>query len=222
MKEQKDDVTGDASFYYRAKRFTQVDQEETTVFNNSQTETIKNGRELNITSGGDVVNIEGDRKTEIKGKESHHVTDKITEEYKNGQETIIDGGLKVFVRTGDWTQKVERGSITIESPDEINIVSSKAINMKAPKAKIGKIDHTCSATGASESFTGNSFSITGASESITGMNAFNNCVTISNTFLSIGNTFFSLSKDAVALKKREADIKQSSLSSIQSQVTTFL
>ncbi|EGI3917516.1 type VI secretion system tip protein VgrG [Escherichia coli] len=221
MKEQKDDVTGDASFYYRAKRFTQVDQEETTVFNNSQTETIKNGRELNITSGGDVVNIEGDRKTEIKGKESHHVTDKITEEYKNGQETIIDGGLKVFVRTGDWTQKVENGSITIESPDVINIVSSKAINIKAPKAKIGKIDHTCSATGASESFTGNSFSITGASESITGMNASNTCVTISNTILSIGNTCFSLSRDAISLKKREADIKQSSLTMLQAEVVTI-
>ncbi|MDF7680753.1 phage baseplate assembly protein V [Enterobacteriaceae bacterium ESL0689] len=53
LKEQQDDVTGDGIFYYRAKRATQVDQEETSVFNNSQTETIKNGREINITSGGD-------------------------------------------------------------------------------------------------------------------------------------------------------------------------
>ena len=61
LKEQKDDVTGDASFYYRAKGTTTVEQDEITTFNNSQTETIKNGRTLNIISGGDNVTIKDGR-----------------------------------------------------------------------------------------------------------------------------------------------------------------
>ncbi|WP_405055560.1 type VI secretion system Vgr family protein [Kosakonia oryzae] len=92
LKEQKDDVTGDGTFYYRAKRTTTVDDAETTTFNNGQTETIKNGRTLDITSGGDTVTIKGGRTTNIEGTELHHVTDKLTEKYDSGQETTIAAG----------------------------------------------------------------------------------------------------------------------------------
>ncbi len=79
LKEQKDDVTGDASFYYRAKGTTTVEQDEIMTFNNSQTETIKNGRTLNIISGGDNVTIKDGRESKIDGVELHHVTKKLTE-----------------------------------------------------------------------------------------------------------------------------------------------
>ncbi|EAA0892401.1 type VI secretion system tip protein VgrG [Salmonella enterica] len=231
MKEQKDDVTGDGSFYYRAKRFTQVDQEETTVFNNSQIETIKNGRKLNIISGGDSVNIKDGRDTKIEGTELHHVTDKITEKYENGQETVvfasgkketIDGGLNVLVNTGNWTQTVQGGSITIFSPQEINIISSMAINMKAPKTKFEPKLHNLSVTALNESFTGNSFSMTGASESFTIMSLSRTGVSLSHSNVSISYNTFGYSKNAMELKQIKTDIKSGDLSLSSKKLTSFL
>ena len=133
LKEQKDDVTGDASFYYRAKRTTTVDQEETTTFNNSQTETIKNGRKLNITSGGDNVTIKDGRETNIDGAELHHVTQMLTGKYDNGQDIEIgDGGLLVNVNGGNWTQNVNDGEISFYSPKLIKIKSGEKVLIDSP------------------------------------------------------------------------------------------
>ncbi|MHC0464324.1 type VI secretion system Vgr family protein [Kosakonia cowanii] len=133
LKEQKDDVTGDASFYYHAKRTTTVDQEETTTFNNSQTETIKNGRKLNITSGGDNVTIKDGRETNIDGAELHHVTKKLTENYDEGQQTnITAGGLEINVNGGDWKQTVANGEIKIYSPNLIKITSDTHVLIESP------------------------------------------------------------------------------------------
>ncbi|EKL0981588.1 TPA: type VI secretion system tip protein VgrG [Klebsiella aerogenes] len=231
MKEQKDDVTGDGSFYYRAKRSTQVDQEETTIFNNSQTETIKNGRKLNIISGGDSVNIKDGRDTKIEGTELHHVTDKITETYENGQETVItasgkketiDGGLNVLVNTGNWSQTVQGGSITIFSPQEINITSGAAINMKAPKAKFEPKFHNISATALNESFTGNSFSMTGASESVTGMSGSRTGVSLSHSNVSVSHNTFGYSNKAMEIRQIKAVIKSGALSLSSKMLTLFL
>ena len=224
MKEQKDDVTGDGSFYYRAKRSTQVDQEETTIFNNSQTETIKNGRKLNIISGGDSVNIKDGRDTKIEGTELHHVTDKIIETYENGQETVItasgkketiDGGLNVLVNTGNWSQTVQGGSITIFSPQEINITSGTAINMNAPKAKFEPKFHNISVTALNESFTGNSFSMTIASESSTS-------VSLSHSNVSVSHNTFGYSNKAMEIRQIEAVIKSGALSLSSKMLTLIL
>ncbi|QJT81165.1 type VI secretion system Vgr family protein [Kosakonia sp. MUSA4] len=133
LKEQKDDVTGDGTFYYRAKRTTTVDDAESTTFNNGHTETIKNGRTLNITSGGDTVTIKGGRTTNIEGTELHHVTDKLTEKYDSGQETTIAaGGLSVNVNDGNWTQNVNSGEISIYSPGLIKITSGTKVMIESP------------------------------------------------------------------------------------------
>jgi type VI secretion system secreted protein VgrG len=141
LKEQKDDVTGDASFYYRAKRTTTVDQEETTTFNNSQTETIKNGRKLNITSGGDNVTIKDGRETNIDGAELHHVTGKVTQKFDHGLETtIIAGGkketisegLKLTVQSNGSSQSIYGGSNLYVEGDSVQEVSQK-IHLKAQR-----------------------------------------------------------------------------------------
>lgn len=141
LKEQKDDVTGDASFYYRAKRTTTVDQEETTTFNNSQTETIKNGRTLNITSGGDNVTIKDGRETNIDGAELHHVTGKVTQKFDHGLETtIIAGGkketisegLKLTVQSNGSSQSIYGGSNLYVEGDSVQEVSQK-IHLKAQR-----------------------------------------------------------------------------------------
>mgnify|MGYP002765110783 FL=1 len=231
MKEQKDDVTGDGSFYYRAKRSTQVDQEETTIFNNSQTETIKNGRKLNIISGGDSVNIKGGRDTKIEGTELHHVTDKIIETYENGQETVItasgkketiDGGLNVLVNTGNWSQTVQGGSITIFSPQEINITSSTAIHMNAPKAKFKPKKHNLSVTALNESITGNSLSMTLTSESVAGISGSRTGVSLSHSNVSVSHNTFGYSNKAMDIRQIKADIKSGALSLSSKMLTLIL
>ncbi|MGY5956731.1 Type VI secretion system secreted protein VgrG [Kosakonia sp. BK9b] len=201
LKEQRDDVTGDGTFYYRAKRTTTVDQAETTIFNNGQTETIKNGRTLNITSGGDAVSVKGGRVTEIEGTELHHVTELITEKYDSGQMTTIasggraetiNGGVTIDVNSGDWTQNVKSGEITIKSPKKIKLISSEAITLEAPAAKFEPKFHSSSVTAFNESATGVSCAFTGlslafattsvsfnpASFNITGVKMSNNPITI--------------------------------------------
>ncbi|WP_373963654.1 type VI secretion system Vgr family protein [Kosakonia sacchari] len=141
LKEQKDDVTGDASFYYRAKRTTTVDEAETTTFNNSQTETIKNGRTLNITSGGDKVTVKGGRNTDVEGTEYLHVTEKVTERFAQGLETtIVAGGKKETIgegykltvqSNGSW-QSINGGSTVYVDGDSYQEVSQK-IHLKAQR-----------------------------------------------------------------------------------------
>lgn len=230
LKQQKDDVTGDGTFYYRSKRTTTVDKAESTTFNDGQTETIKNGRQLDITSGGDAVTVKGGRTTDIDGTELHHVTNKLTEIYDSGQETTIvsggrvetiGGGIKVEVQSGTWTQNV-KGAITISSPDEINIISGKAINMKAPKAKFEPKFHNLSITALSESFTGNSFSMTGMSESMTGISGSRTGVSFSHSNVSVSHNTFAYSNKAMELSQINAVINSGDLSMSSKLLTLFL
>ncbi|WP_436874797.1 type VI secretion system Vgr family protein, partial [Kosakonia sacchari] len=131
LKEQKDDVTGDASFYYRAKRTTTVDEAETTTFNNSQTETIKNGRTLNITSGGDIVNIKGDRITDIDGTNLHHVTKLVTEKFDGGLNTTIANGVALNITSNGSQQNIKGNVLVNVEGDYTKLVSSKIV-IKAP------------------------------------------------------------------------------------------
>ncbi len=173
-KEQKDDVTGDATFYYQQKRTTTVDNTETNTFNNGEHTTIQKGRTLSILDGGDTVEVTSYRDTTINGTESHHVTGKLTETYDKGQDTTIGadgktetilGGVVVNVNSGNWEQNVNDGTITIYSPDEINITSGTSVNINAPKALFQPKIHSLTITALSESATGNSLSLTGVSTS---------------------------------------------------------
>ncbi|MDN2486479.1 type VI secretion system tip protein VgrG [Kosakonia sacchari] len=204
LKEQKDDVTGDASFHYRAKRTTTVDEAETTTFNNSQTETIKNGRTLNITSGGDVVTVKEGRITEVEGTESHHVTGLVTEKFDSGQMTTIaaggrnetiNGGVTIDVEGGGWTQTINGGELTIKSPHKINLISSTGVNIEAPTAWFQPKLHSFSMTAWSESFTGNSFSLVGFSEGITTVSLSVNPASFNITGVKMSNNPVSIHLD---------------------------
>lgn len=224
LKEQKDDVTGDASFYYRAKRTTTVDQEETTTFNNSQTETIKNGRTLNITSGGDNVTIKGGRETNIDGKELHHVTEKLTERYDSGQEiTIATGGrtetiqgnVTTNINKGNWTQNVNSGTIMIFSPDVITIKSDSKVSIDVPFMVSRASSHK-------ESFVGNNLSFTLASESITGISGSRTGVSLTHNNVSVSHNTFGYSNKAMELRQIKAVVKSGGLSLSSKLLTLFL
>ncbi|WP_342325068.1 type VI secretion system tip protein TssI/VgrG [Kosakonia sp. BYX6] len=224
LKEQKDDVTGDGTFYYRAKHTTTVDDAETTTFNNSQTETIKNGRTLNITSGGDVVNVKGGRITDIEGTELHHVTELVTEKYDSGQmKTIvsggkvetIDGGVTVDVNSGNWTQNVNAGTITIYSPNVITIKSKSKVSIDVPFMESRASSHK-------ESFVGNNFSMTIASESITGVSASRTGVSLAHSNVSVSHNTFGYSNKAMEIKKIVTVVKSGGLSMSSKLLTLFL
>lgn len=137
MKEQKDDITGDATFHYYAKRTTTVDEAEKTTFNNGQLETIKNGRILKINSGGDDVTIKGGRSTNITGTELHHVTEKVTERYDNGEDKEISaGGLLININGGDWSQNVKNGKISFSSKGMIKLRSKEKVLIDSPVVEI--------------------------------------------------------------------------------------
>ncbi|MGY5954774.1 Actin cross-linking toxin VgrG1 [Kosakonia sp. BK9b] len=158
-KTQNDEVTGDASFYFKAKRTTTVDSEETATFNLGKTTTISKGRQLKITDGGDVSDIKGNVTTLIDGSvdtkiktgwqyltlEDGSMWVKISTggrnvEIQDGDELLIHGGgRKNTIRggvsttiTGDWVQKITKGDITISTPDTITIKGDKKVDIQAP------------------------------------------------------------------------------------------
>ncbi|EOU3685558.1 type VI secretion system Vgr family protein, partial [Cronobacter turicensis] len=122
-REQKDEVTGDASFYYGKKRTTTVEDVETRTLNNSEITKINNGRKLEITSGGDeskitgnaTLHLDGDKKETVDGKKEEHVT----------------GAVNVKI-DGAWTQ-VTQGEVLIKSPKLIKIHSDTKVMIEAPE-----------------------------------------------------------------------------------------
>ncbi|EOY5465159.1 type VI secretion system Vgr family protein [Cronobacter turicensis] len=121
--EQKDEVTGDASFYYGKKRTTTVEDVETRTLNNSEITKINNGCKLEITSGGDeskitgnaTLHLDGDKKETVDGKKEEHVT----------------GAVNVKI-DGAWTQ-VTQGEVLIKSPKLIKIHSDTKVMIEAPE-----------------------------------------------------------------------------------------
>lgn len=231
-KEQKDDVTGDATFHYQQKRTTTVDNTETNTFNNGEHTTIQKGRTLSILDGGDTVEVSSYRDTTINGTESHHVTGKLTETYDKGQDTTIGaggktetvlGGVVVNVNSGNWEQNVNDGTITIYSPQDITLHSATKINLDAPNIKSKAKAHN-------ESFTGNSFSMTGLSESFTGASFGFTTTTISTSVMSVSAGAFSIKNKPFELKRHDNKIQFvsgtettiSGLRSFLSTLTTFV
>ncbi|EOC1351346.1 type VI secretion system Vgr family protein [Cronobacter dublinensis] len=158
-KTQNDEVVGDASFYYQAKRTTTVDKEETATFNQGTTTTISKGRKLTITDSGDVSDIKGNVTTTIDGSVNTKIKNgwqyltledgsmwvKISTggrgvEIQNGdellvhsggQKNIITGGVNTTI-TGNWEQKVTNGDITISTPGTITIKGDTKVDIQAP------------------------------------------------------------------------------------------
>ncbi|WP_236613129.1 type VI secretion system Vgr family protein, partial [Cronobacter muytjensii] len=122
-REQKDEVTGDASFHYGKTRTTTVEDVETRTLNNSEITKINNGRKLEITSGGDeskitgnaTLHLDGDKKETVNGKKEEHVT----------------GAVNVKI-DGAWTQ-VTQGEVLIKSPKLIKIHSDTKVMIEAPE-----------------------------------------------------------------------------------------
>ena len=131
-REQKDEVTGDASFYYKQKRTTVVDQRETRTFNNGEETTITNGKTLTVTSGGFKSEITDLKKDIIHGNRSTTID---TGDYltinDGGQEQIIKGNVNVNI-DGNWVQKITNGGIYISSPNKITIKSDTEVNVDSP------------------------------------------------------------------------------------------
>ncbi|MDK1263212.1 type VI secretion system tip protein TssI/VgrG, partial [Cronobacter sakazakii] len=122
-REQKDEVTGDASFHYGKTRTTTVEDVETRTLNNSEITKINNGRKLEITSGGDeskitgnaTLHLDGDKKETVDGKKEEHVTGTVN--------VKIDGA---------WTQVIQ-GEVLIKSPKLIKIHSDTKVLIEAPE-----------------------------------------------------------------------------------------
>ncbi|WP_406947174.1 bacteriophage T4 gp5 trimerisation domain-containing protein, partial [Pluralibacter gergoviae] len=223
LKEQKDDVTGDATFYYRKKRTTTVDDVELKNLNNSEVVNIKQGRHLTISSGGELNDITGKQETNInKGDQITTIqtgnqdtfinaggrkieiknSDRLTVK-SGGQHNDITGGLNTVVK-GGWTQTVTGGEVLITSPNKITIHSNSEVNIDTPY-------WVTNAHGHQESYVGNSLSITGAGTDIKGLN-------ISVTPLSFGMTGMKLENNPVTIhfdngiKTRVAGVEFDSLS----------
>jgi type VI secretion system secreted protein VgrG len=184
-KEQKDDVTGDATFYYRKKRTTTVDDVEQKNFNNSEVINIKEGRHLTILSKGELNEITGDQTTKIaQGNQSTTVADGEQETFiqtggrnteihngdrlivsSGGQHNEITGGVNTTIN-GGWVQTITTGETLISSPDKITIKSDSEVNVDTPWAIEWK--------GVQVGFTASSVSTTGVNIGMTGMKVENN------------------------------------------------
>jgi type VI secretion system secreted protein VgrG len=192
LKEQKDDVTGDASFYYRAKRTTTVDQEETTTFNNSQTETIKNGRKLNIISGGDAVNIKEGRITDVEGTDLHHVTELVTEKFDGGLNTTIAKGVALNITSNGSLQNIKGNVLVNIEGDYTKLVSSKIV-IKAPSIVFDSpsVEYTHK---EEKSFWDEYFTVKSAAFAFKGLDVSSNLTSVAFKLFVYNQTKYELSK----------------------------
>ncbi|EOI5725201.1 type VI secretion system Vgr family protein [Cronobacter turicensis] len=153
-REQKDEVTGDASFYYKQKRTTVVDQRETRTFNNGEETTITNGKTLTVTSGGFKSEITDLKKDIIHGNRSTTID---TGDYltinDGGQEQSIKGNVNVNI-DGNWVQKITNGGIYISSPNKITIKSDTEVNVDSPYLSSNAHLHQETYSAAAFSFNG--------------------------------------------------------------------
>ncbi|WP_241718706.1 type VI secretion system Vgr family protein, partial [Cronobacter sakazakii] len=169
-REQKDEVTGDASFHYGKTRTTTVKDFEKKTFENGEHITVQKGRTTNINSGRDRVNIMEGRTTTIsKGGDVLHI------ESGGLKHTIDSGDLNVTISAGKWTQTITGGETLITSPQKITIHSDSEINLDTPYWVTNAHGHQESYVGislgvtffgldikmASVSFTPTSFGMTG-------------------------------------------------------------
>ena len=146
-KTQTDEVRQDATFYYKAKRTTTVDDVEAKSFNNSEITSIKNGRRLTIENDGDESSITGDRKLILNGNNSREISGNDTTHIKGMHDKTIDSGERITITSGgqnqtisdnvkvdingEWSQTVT-GQIVIKSPQQITIKSDTKVFIDSP------------------------------------------------------------------------------------------
>lgn len=167
-------VGQDATFNFNAKRTVNIVGMVTNNFHNGEKTTISNGRNFTILDGGEINNINDNRETTVNGNERYHISGGYEETIVKGLKTkikgsgkdeSIEGGLRINVKTGDWTQHVESGTVTISSPNLITIKSETGIEMNAPSALFKPKFNSTSVTLFNESFTGHNVAISGIANS---------------------------------------------------------
>ncbi|UYV58083.1 type VI secretion system Vgr family protein [Pantoea dispersa] len=178
-KDQSDEITGDATFHYKQKRTTTVDDVELKNFNNSEVVNIKEGRHLTISSKGELNEITGDQKTRIsQGNQDTTIEDGDlnTDVNSGGRNTVIQNGDNLTINSGGqhnkvvggvttkilggWTQEIVTGEAMITSPNKITIKSSDEVNIDTPWAVEWK-GKQVAFTGTAASFTASNFGMTG-------------------------------------------------------------
>ncbi|HGL3851876.1 TPA: type VI secretion system Vgr family protein [Klebsiella aerogenes] len=230
QKKQQDHVIGSVMQTYEDSWNITVTNAVINTFNGGGKTTIQKGRILKITSGGDDVNINDGRATNITGDDTLHITGALTKtiengshaDIKGGQSKVINGGLSINVDTGDWVQNVNAGTITITSPLDITLRSATNINIQAPKS-------SCTIAGHKEAITGNSANITGASESLTGaaVDVKGLSVSLAHSYvahnvISISHKTFELKNSPMELKKIGALISSGAIHWSSKALTLFL
>ena len=146
-KTQTDEVHQDATFLYKAKRTTTVDDVEAKSFNNSEITSIKNGRKLTIENDGDESSITGDRKLVLNGNNTREISGNDTTHIKGIHDKTIDSGERITITSGgqnqtisdnvkvdisgEWAQTVA-GQIVIKSPQQITIKSDTKVFIDSP------------------------------------------------------------------------------------------
>ncbi|EDX6465829.1 type VI secretion system tip protein VgrG [Salmonella enterica subsp. diarizonae serovar 60:r:e,n,x,z15] len=202
LKQQKDDVTGDGTFYYRAKRTITVDDKETKIFNNSENVTIKNGRKSEIISGGDNRKINGNRDLILEGNNSRLISGNDTTNTKGTRDVTIDKGDILKINSGgqrknisgdvltnidgEWSQTIT-GKVKIESPQEIVIRSKTKVFIDSPVFERNDVQKKSFAQDAVDFFS-KYISISDGSVAFKGVNYGMTGVNISHQGMSFGRT----------------------------------
>lgn len=123
--------------------------------------------------------------------------------------------MTIDVNSGNWTQNVNAGTITVFSPDVITIKSDSKVSIDVPFMVSRASSHK-------ESFVGNNFSMTGASESITGVSASRTGASLSHSNVSISHNTFGYSNKAMEIRQIKAVVKSGGLSMSSKLLTLFL
>lgn len=99
---------------------------------------------------------------------------------KGGVDEKIKDGVTTNINSGNWTQNVNDGTITIYSPQLIRIASGTKISLEAPESVFNPKLHSLTVTAFSETLTGNTATASGVTSAMIGVS---NAVTgLSNAF----------------------------------------
>ncbi|MDK2632480.1 type VI secretion system tip protein TssI/VgrG [Pantoea stewartii subsp. indologenes] len=212
-KEQRDEVTGDATFHYKQKRTTVVDGVETKNFNDGEFSRVTNGRSLDIVSGGESIKIKGNQDIRIVGDKNYNQI--------GNQKSTVEGNIKEDVH-GSWEKNVLGGKINIFSPNEISIKSNTKVSIEAPSSWVKTAVHSFSITAFNESVTGNNASFTGNSVTGTGMSTTFTTVSNSMTALSNTSTLVSYATKTIDNKRSLTKIENSLQNLVISAIHLFI
>ncbi|WEF30315.1 type VI secretion system tip protein TssI/VgrG [Klebsiella aerogenes] len=201
-KEQSDDVIGNATLHFHAKRTITVDDNEARTFNNGENITIKNGRKTEILNGGDIRNIKGDRELTLDGNNNKKILANETISISGKKETTIDNGNSFTIKSGGqkqdihgevnvdingaWMQTVT-GKVKIESPEEIVIKSKTKVFIDSPIFEHNDVEKKSFAQNAID-FIGQYVTISTGSVAFKGVSYAATGINISHQGMTFGRT----------------------------------